>query len=296
MKKHLQPTPHLTILLVATIVTGCGKENERSTLDYLTESDEPCIQYDEQRMNQIRALPANFVSGYSGGQQDVALNRLAGITDRDMNHLLWTFKNGTLQGVRAAVQFPGVAGVTQLRSGKTEGGFGGMIAVSIQTGPTQAGFAMQHEVGHAVEVKAREAAQKTAYANFDGALNSVMSELNSKGNLIRGYAKSQPGEAFAESYANFYCSPATQRFIQDNLPTTYKFLRAVLEPARWEAVAPTPPPPPLLPSPQRHHRQQNHRHRKTLAPLHRLKVKTLARINLTTLMVATRLVETGLTN
>ena len=53
-------------------------------------------------------------------------------------------------------------------------------------------------------------------------------------NDIRTYAKSAPAEAWAEAYANFYCSPESNAFIQKNLPFTHEFLRAVLAPPIWE--------------------------------------------------------------
>jgi hypothetical protein len=129
-----------------------------------------------------------------------------------------------------------VAGRTYLRSGYTQTGFYGMIATDITTGYEQAGFALQHEIGHAVEVVAREAAQKTAYQNFDAAIENVRQELRSKGAMIRRYAKDYDtdGEAFAESYANYYCSPSSHAFIKNNLPYTYGFLSAVLAPPVWK--------------------------------------------------------------
>jgi len=206
-------------------------------LRYLTSSDEQCVTHDAVRMDYIRKLPAGFISGYQGNQLETVVNRIAGIPDRDLDHLLWSFSNRKLTGIKPGFALFGVAGVTTLSSGSTKDGFRGMQAISITTGANQAGFALQHEVGHAVEIVAREAAQKTEYSNFDAAMRDVVNELNSKGGLIRGYAKSSPGEAWAESYANYYCSPKTQDFIRDNLPRTFKFLNAVLPPARWASPA-----------------------------------------------------------
>ena len=240
-----------SILLFSMSVNlaGCHiKEPADNHLRYLTESDEQCISYDAARMDYIRKLPSGFLTGYQGNQMEIAVNRIAGIPDRDLDHLLWSFSNRKLTGIKPGFALFGVAGVTSLSSGRTKSGFRGMEAVSITTGANQAGFALQHEVGHAVEIVAREAAQKTEYSNFDAAMRDVVNELNSKGGLIRGYAKSSPGEAWAESYANYYCSPKTQSFIRDNLPRTFKFLSAVLTPARWAtpaAPAPAPAPAPV---------------------------------------------------
>ena len=240
MKTELVSRKITAILLISVSVNlgGCQmKPPADNHLRYLTSSDEQCVTHDAVRMDYIRKLPAGFISGYQGNQLETVVNRIAGIPDRDLDHLLWSFSNRKLTGIKPGFALFGVAGLTTLSSGSTKDGFRGMQAISITTGANQAGFALQHEVGHAVEIVAREAAQKTEYSNFDAAMRDVVNELNSKGGLIRGYAKSSPGEAWAESYANYYCSPKTQDFIRDNLPRTFKFLNAVLPPARWASSA-----------------------------------------------------------
>ena len=193
-------------------------------------------------MAYIKGLPADFLTGFSGAEMDTARNRVAGISDRDLDHLLYTFKQGKLSGIRPAALFFGVAGLTSLTSGQTSTGFRGMVATSITTGGTASGFALQHEIGHATEIVAQEAAQKTEFANFDTALQQMYSEITGKGSLIRDYARSSPSEAWAEAYANYHCSPATHAFIQTNLPFTFKFLSAVLPPARFSVPAAPPSP------------------------------------------------------
>ena len=229
---------------------SCRRGNEdASSLSYLTNSDETCATYSAERMDYIKALPATFLTGYSGAQMDIARSRLAGISDRDLDHLLYTHQKGTLSGIHPALLFFGVAGLTYLTSGQTQTGFRGMVATSITTGDSASGFALQHEIGHATEIVAQEAAQKTEFANFDAALNQMHSEMTSKSSLIRDYARSSPAEAWAEAYANFHCSPASQAFIKANLPFTFKFLSAVLPPARFSAPATPPPPGPPANSP-----------------------------------------------
>ncbi|MBM4254208.1 MAG: hypothetical protein FJ146_19760, partial [Deltaproteobacteria bacterium] len=223
---------------------GCRfTESHDNHLRYLQEGDQQCVTHNAARMNYIDSLPAGFISGFQGAQMDVAKNRVAGVPDRDLEHLVWTFSSRKLSGIKPAALFFGVAGLTTLQSGATKNGFRGMVATSITTGGSQAGFAMQHEVGHAVEIVAREAAQKTEFANFDQALRDIVNELNSKGGMIRGYAKSSPAEAWAEAYANYYCSPSSQAFIKDNLPKTYRLLTTVLPPAQWALQNPPAPPP-----------------------------------------------------
>lgn len=229
---------------------GCHfSQSHDNHLRYLQEGDQQCVQHNAARMDYVNRLPEGFISGFQGSQMDVAKNRVAGIPDRDLEHLLWTFSSKKLSGIKPAALFFGVAGLTSLQSGATKNGFRGMVATSITTGASQSGFALQHEIGHAVEIIAREAAQKTEFANFDQALREIVDELNSKGGMIRGYAKSSPGEAWAEAYANYYCSPSSQAFIKDNLPKTYRLLTTVLQPAQWALTNPPAPPPGPSPAP-----------------------------------------------
>ena len=231
---YLSISKKLLMCCVAGGLGGCGDgKGPDSNIKYLSSSSYDCYQAPAERINKIKALPAGFISGYSGGQLDVAIGRVALIPDRDLNHLLWTYQTGVLHGIKGTFTFF-AAGVTYLTSGRTKSGFSEMVATSITTGTTQSGFALQHEIGHAVEIVAREAAQGGAYSDFSGALNKVYGELMSKGSLIRSYAKSKPSESWAEAYANYYCSPDSKAFIQKNLPFTYGFLSAVLVPPLWE--------------------------------------------------------------
>ena len=227
----------LLLVCFVSFLPSCGTEHAAgSNIEYLTNGDYTCNTPTADRINYIKSLPQGFITNYSGSQMDVAISRVAGIPDRDLNHLLWTFKSGKLSGIKGTFTFFGVAGVTYLSYGKTQSGFGGSVATSITTGSNQAGFALQHEIGHAVEIVAREAAQNTNYKNFDSALGQLHSELLGNGS-IRGYAKSSPSESWAEAYANWYCSPDSHAFIQQHLPTTYQFLSAVLMPPLWESGA-----------------------------------------------------------
>jgi len=223
-------------------VSACRPANDHASgLSYVANGDFACATYDSERLSYIKGLPPSFLSGFTADQMDVAISRVAGISDRDLNHLLWTHETKVFSGIRPGNLFFGVAGVTTLSSGQTRGGFRGSIGRSIATGGTSSGFALQHEIGHALEIVAREAAQKTAYSDFDGALRKMVSDFSSKASLTRSYARSSPGEAWAEAYANYHCSAATQSFLETNFPDSFKFLVAVLPPARWAGLSPTMP-------------------------------------------------------
>jgi hypothetical protein len=221
-------------LILLSFLQGCGRpEDAGSDVKYLTPSSYNCATAPAERIAKVRSY-GNFVRGWSGQQMEIAINNVALIPDRDINHLLWTYQSGASSGIHSSFTFFGVAGVTSLRGGTTKNGFRGMIATAVTAGTNQVMFALQHEIGHGVKIVAAEAAQNTEYSDFEGSIRKVWSELMSKGGMIRGYAKSKPDESWAEAYANFYCSPESNRFIEANLPYTNKFLRTVLEPPIWE--------------------------------------------------------------
>jgi len=228
--------------VICSGVSACRPANDdASGLSYVANGDFACATFDSERLSYIKGLPPSFLSGFAADQMDVAIKRVAGISDRDLNHLLWTHETKVFSGIRPGNLFFGVAGLTTLTSGQTRGGFRGSVGTSIVTGGTASGFALQHEIGHAVEIVAREAAQKTAYSDFDGALRKMVSDFSSKASLTRSYARSSPGEAWAEAYANYHCSSATQSFLETNFPDSFKFLVAVLPPARWAGLSPAMP-------------------------------------------------------
>ena len=225
-----------TMAMALLLSTACREDNiDTSHIAYLQDSDLTCHSYPAARISTISNLPQGFLTGYQGDQMTTAINRLAGIPDRDLNHLVWTFQQKVLHGITPAMLFFGVAGLTSLTWGTTQSGFAGSVATSITTGADQAGFALQHEVGHAVQIVAREAAQKTTYTDFDGELSQMQVEFNSSGAPVRAYAKASVDEGWAEAYASYYCSEDSQNFIATNLPNTYKFLNAVLAPPPWKA-------------------------------------------------------------
>ena len=229
-----------TIVVMAAVSACQDDDIGTSQIKYLQQGDIGCHDYGAERLSEMAALPQGFFTGYQGESLKVATNRLAGIPNRDMDHLVWTFQQQKFRGISASAFLFGAAGLTTLSIGTTQSGFVGSVGTSVTTLADQPGFALQHEIGHAVQIVAREAAQKTAYADFDGALAALQGELIAAGGTVRGYAQSSPAESWAEAYANYYCSEESRRFIESNFPTSYKFLSAVLEPPPYETnAAPT---------------------------------------------------------
>lgn len=230
----MQPGFHLPFLLWATaLLAACGPLPQgESGLDYLTNSNPSCWQPDAERLAAVKErVGNNFVSGYSGNQQTIAEGRLAGIPDPHLDYLKGL---NNFSGIRPeSYGIPGVAGLTRLSGGRTPGGKQCLAAISVSTSQTAAGFALQHEIGHAVECFARIKAEEIGI-DFEAELRAMLNEFKGKSN-IRSYAKSQDPEAWAEAYANWYCSEESQDFIHKNLSErTRTFLAAVLEPAVWD--------------------------------------------------------------
>jgi hypothetical protein len=223
-------------LMVSSLsaVIGCRPVKEESAdLDYLEQKDYQCYAgHNPERINYIASLPAGFITGFSAQQLEVVKNRLAGIPDRDLDHLLARFSQNTFKGIRVERLGGGVAGVTYLSFERTSNGLRIPVALAIGIGTTSAGFALQHEVGHAVEGVAILAASK-AGLDFNRIRQDIYNEVRSRGTIIRNYARSQPAESWAESYANYYCSEESNKFIADQLPTTYAYLLKILEPPAW---------------------------------------------------------------
>jgi hypothetical protein len=211
----------------------------------LIEGEYNCFSPPAERLSAVQGrIPSGFITGYAEGQMPVLLNRIALIPDRDTGYLFDNFKAGILRGIApSGGGIFGIAGVTSLSAGTSPAGNSGLVAREIGTGPNQVGFALQHEIGHAVEILAADYAMTTQYKDFPATLTQLQNELSRRGD-VRSYAKSSPNEAWAEAYSNFYCSPESNDFIKSNLPFTHGLLRAVLVPPIWEATPTDKPPRP----------------------------------------------------
>lgn len=248
MERHRSitaPSCLLVTILVTTAVAGCRSSQTASAPQYLIEGEYNCFNPPAERLSAVEGrIPSGFISGYAADKMPVLLNRIALIPDRDTGYLFDNFKAGILRGIApSGGGIFGIAGVTSLSAGTSPAGNSGLVAREIGTGPNQAGFALQHEIGHAVEILAADYAMPTQYKDFPAALTQLQNELSRRGD-VRSYAKSSPNEAWAEAYSNFYCSPESNDFIKSNLPFTHGLLRAVLVPPIWEATPSDKPPRP----------------------------------------------------
>ncbi len=230
MKKHsLSNSITIFFVLSAGFFSVSCRPNDTtgSNVQYLTERDYQCHPFSQDMMDKQKAkFPSGFVSGFNGSEEQVVVNRLTGIPTPYMDELITNFSSNKFSGISSTFTLGFAAGVTTLSGG---------IARSIVISSGQAGFALQHEVGHAVEHQAQEKAPQVGL-NFGTEMAASFNEIKSSGAGIRSYAKSAEGEAFAEAFANYYCSEETHNFIATNLPKTYQFLSKVLEAPLFKEV------------------------------------------------------------
>ncbi len=244
----------LGVTLSTSLACRPSTEQTGSNLDYIQNGDFNCASVPADRLDAVKKkLPAGFIEDFPSNQMDTVYNRVSLIPDVYLDYLVSQYKSGVLEGIRTSGGgFFGIAGVTTLRSGKSPKGVSGMVATEIATSPNKAGFAMQHEIGHATEILAKEAAQNTEFKDFSGTLKRINKEISGRGDA-RSYAKSEPGESWAETYANYYCNPDTNAYIKNNLPYTWNVVRTVLAKPIWEegddVIAGTTPPPPASETP-----------------------------------------------
>jgi hypothetical protein len=89
--------------------------------------------------------------------------------------------------------------------------FDEMYATSITVRMDAINFALQHEVGHAVETFVKLQAREKKF-DFETGFQRIFREaLATPG--VRSYARSSDKESWAEAFANFYCSPESKEFI-----------------------------------------------------------------------------------
>lgn len=230
-----------TLFVTPGILSACGsgRESAQSKMTQLGLHDYPCITYQPQQIAQaLQGMPEGFIleSSFRIGQVDRVKNQLTGIPRPYLQRLFELHgKNGF---EISEYKLPSYA------MGSTQRARESLVPlrIDIQAAEGAIDFAVQHEVGHAVE-----GFIKKLHKGTEESFSKAYEKERSKPEL-RAYAQSDVGEYFAEAFANFYCSKEAQLFIADHLPQTYKVLKSSLLPASFDAPSPEPMPPTKLPS------------------------------------------------
>ena len=233
-RRTLSWSQALVPIVIATIGwvgfgSGCGREADLGSNPYqLTEKNFTCDRYDDAvKSDRLKTMPPRFVNegSFRVGRVEDVRNQLAGIPVPLMEYLYGVHRQNGLTVSESPLRGSTI-GVTTLVGFR--GGTMVPTSIAVTNRPEAIIFALQHEVGHAVEGHVRRLKQ-TDPRQWQGAFNEGRS--NAK---IRSYARSEPAEYFAEAFANFYCSPAAHDFIKTELPQTYAQLKTMLPPPSWE--------------------------------------------------------------
>lgn len=218
-----------SLLGVAALVPlmGCGVSRQEggSNIKQLGNKDFACVEYDAaQTKAQLKDMPQGFINeaSFRVGKVDRVENQLTGIP---RSYLTYLFALNPQNGFRIAERNLGFGTV-----GVTMRAMPSLTPLTVDLASTATGvdFALQHELGHALEGRVRE--ENTGFAT---ALQGLFQKESRNANL-RSYARTQPAEYFAEAFANFYCSKDAQEFIASNVPDTYKLLKTSLAAASWD--------------------------------------------------------------
>ncbi len=219
-------------LTVATVLAsvGCGAQpkaavDNASDLNQLTDQLIGCVEYNKaQSAQKLDGMPDGFIAVDSWTPQTLGRlnNALAGIPKNYLQYLYQVHDQNGFDISRTQLE-GGVIGVTFFTD----------LPERIQIGNQgfAADFAVQHEVGHAINVKL-----DGEIANFDGKINTLFKQ-ESQNPRLRSYARSAPAEYFAESFNNFYCGKQSNAFLKAELPKTYDFLKKSLEKPVFESDA-----------------------------------------------------------
>jgi hypothetical protein len=174
-------------------------------------------------------MPQGFLDEQSFriGRVDRVKNHLTGIP-RPYIEVLFRARSTNNFRIRERNLQPSVMGLTTLMGSTRD-----PVALDLAAAPGAVDFALQHEVGHALEshIMRQNAGMASRFSSAYGG------ERNNRN--IRAYARSNVHEYFAEAFANFYCSKDAQAFISAHLPQTYQLLKSSLLPASFDSPAPS---------------------------------------------------------
>jgi hypothetical protein len=207
-------------MTVALLVTACGFEQaptDDSDLNQLTEKGFPCVEYSKAEQDEkLAGMPPNFMRPETWTPQTLARarNALAGLPKGYLDYMyaLHKFNNFTISRAPLQGSTIGVTAFTNVP-----------LRVQINTQDFAADFAMQHEVGHVIDVAldGKDPQFQLRYAQ--------LFQQESNNSKLRSYARSEAPEFFAEAFSNYYCGPQAQAFLKSELPKTYAFLQEKLQ-------------------------------------------------------------------
>lgn len=217
------------VLSVHATIIGCGQMSPQASDPLqLTEKNFACNEYTASEINErLKGMPQNFINtqSFQVGTVEQVRNQLTGIPEPMMTYLFDVHRQNGLSISEAPLGNTTI-GETLLIGPRRDM----MVPTRIRITNRQEAvfFALQHEVGHAVEGFVNRSKQVDPQT-----WQRAFQEGRSNGKL-RTYARSSPGEYFAEAFANFYCSQAAHDFLKAELPQTYGHLKNTLPPPKWE--------------------------------------------------------------
>jgi hypothetical protein len=223
-------------LSLAMVLSSCGvSPPKNSRISQLTNKNFVCQNPGKLRTDSVTGrMPGGMIHGWSGAEMDIAMSHFSSIPDNYENFLAGLYKSQDFEGIYPAPLETGsngsVMGATSIVTVSDGRVFPKWIQITDAV-PNGLQFALQHEVGHAVENFIRISARGVKF-QFDSKKKDMFQE-GSNNPLIRGYARSSAGEYFAEAFANFYCSPESHELIRQELPLTFEFLTNVLDAPVW---------------------------------------------------------------
>lgn len=208
-----------------------------SSTDYqLTRVDHECKVWPQERLQAVKAkLPEGFLVGFTGELESAQLQAMAGLPDLYIDYLVGVFRSHrfTITAVNPGFQ----GGVTARLSDRP---------VSIKVMPTARiiWLTMQHEIGHALEMRFSQVIGPAKGGNFDAELRATANSNEANPNLnaypktyLPGRRETYYAEYWGEAFNSFYCSEATNSMLQQQFPDTYALLRKYAEPPLWESNA-----------------------------------------------------------
>ena len=217
-------------------IFGCGSDYtaDASRTTQVGRQTFPCIDYSLGQITQaLRGMPEGTIeeTSFRVGRVDRVKNHLAGIPQTYLEVLYAARLKYKFHIAERSLPRSG-AGVTMGLTTHLVGGAGDPLSLYLTTDAKAADFALQHEVGHAVEGTIR-----LKSPNLANGFSNVYAAEGSNAN-VGWYAKTNSREYFAEAFASFYCSKAAQDYMAAYLPRTYSILKANLAPATFDQPRP----------------------------------------------------------